>query len=773
MGKIIRRIGSFLLPVSILGFALYLIFGLGNKTPLKDRLLRSLDFRGGTRLEYKMNRAAVIKKGWQPAQCHDALKQAQRVFLFRLRNFDLTENAVETLGNDTIVLTLPNAEGIEDVVNRTGNVTFRRIDSLNPLTEEDLEKSEKWWFGDEAIGADEIDYHSTKVDTIRNRSGFPEYFVTLSWVSRCKKHAMEQLSRLYPDGILAVCIDDKIDSLLRVESPEIDNAAIGPYTSRRDAEDLAKVLGGGYLPVSFDLVSKTLVGPRLAQELRDRAWVVTLVAAGLILLPFFLRCIDDMGMMIVCCAALMVCTLSFFCLLLTGITTLSTTTLCAYVTLASMAVDNLILVFEQFRHLSRFDRMGRVGLARIVAHLSEAYNSEKNIIFIANLSTACAIGGLIFTEGPARDLAMATCIGLVITWATTVWYPSWLYGSVGLFRVLEQFNIRRTPLLRLEWNIFGSGIQVPLFFFYAAAFIGAVTCIVTRGVNNHVDAKTPMWLRGFAPGLDLEGGTEIQISSDVGLDDDVIRTSTESYFDRRCTVFRLGGDEQDGHFRYAIRVTGKNPFNSGILETHTQTPSDSQSHAQYLEVLQKATDSRTVRFEGEQAVGGTELALNRNVLFISAGSALLALALIVSVCYDFAASFYSVLAMITDGIIALGAMSLFQVPLTVPVAGAVLTLMGFSLYDSILLCGHLRMARKAGQDFAEVLAPLSARLLLISAATFGASIALWVFGRAIMRDFGIVMATGVLFGLMSSITIVSFGVRRSWGQSQTAQALDK
>jgi len=772
-----KSAARWLLPFGVACCALYLVLFPPKPSPgkpaqsLQERIFRSLDWHGGTRLEYKMNPGDVLQKGLDTqAARRKALKQAQRVFLFRLRNFDLTENDVSPLGDDTIVVSVSETKGVEEAIHVTGVVSFREVGD-GPFLEQDLSDADKaglfqfktdtaqgvvnvyYRLGPHGIGAEDIDYEETRVVRLQAGAQAGEPAVELRWRAASRQKAPDWLNKLYQKQI-AICVDQDIHTIATVVAKDLDQAMITGFSSMTNAGALAKVLAGGYLPVSFDLQGRSLIGPRFGAVLQHRAIKVTAFAVAFILSLILLRCIDHMIMMIICVASIGLCAFCYFCLILSGAVALSAATLCAYVTLASMAVDNLILVFEQFRYQARgYGPWKKLGAAAAVDELVKAYNNERGIILVANISTALIIGSLYFAHGPIQDLVKATCLGLLVTWVTTVWYPRRLYISVPLVKFLEQFNLATRPVLKLSGNIFASGFQKFLLIVYLVALLASLACCFRQG---------------FHVGLDLQGGKEIVVSSDEAVNVDALRRSAENYFGgRRCMVFRLSGAAgEDTGIRYAIRVPG-----GGILDVRQVAATGSKfvsiapstgdlAADQFVNSLKTALGVNGLRSESAQTIGGTELALDGTKLVACVGVAFILLAILIGSMYGGAAALYSIVAMITDGVIAFGAVSWFQVPLTVPVIAAVLTVIGFSLYDSILLCGHLVKGQES-PNLVDVLAPLSARLVLISTATCGASIGLWVFGIEIMKDFGIVLTTGVVFGLMSSITIVAFGVMHS------------
>ena len=124
-----------------------------------------------------------------------------------------------------------------------------------------------------------------------------------------------------------------------------------------------------------------------------------------------------------------------------------------------------------------------------------------------------------------------------------------------------------------------------------------------------------------------------------------------------------------------------------------------------------------------------------------------------------------VLALLCDTFIAVGAICLFHVPLSLPIISALLTVAGYSVYDSIVVAGHVRHdsrydAPYTTQKFELSLESLSRRLILTVTTTVFSALAIAVYCEGLLRDFGIVMVSGAVFGMMSTVAIVMIALKR-------------
>jgi len=122
----------------------------------------------------------------------------------------------------------------------------------------------------------------------------------------------------------------------------------------------------------------------------------------------------------------------------------------------------------------------------------------------------------------------------------------------------------------------------------------------------------------------------------------------------------------------------------------------------------------------------------------------------------------AVLALFHDALMVLGAFALFRVEVGAPFVAAVLTIVGYSVMDTVVVFDRIRenlKLRQRGQSYAEV-ANLSinqvvGRSIKTSLTVFFAVMAVLLFGGKTTRDFALALAIGVISGTYSSIFIAS------------------
>lgn len=767
-----------LLPLVVVVWFGYLALGEGGLT-----WPPSLDFTGGTRLEYGINEADAIRKGLETSpERQEALQRIQEVFLFRLRGFDLSEVTVKPVGDDRLVVEVPGTEAIERVKNDIGNaavLTFRlviggpfyEVDELSRIPEEFRENifyyEREGAFlivGRSLLTASDINYRGTKAEMSRPTIQEPkaEPYIRLM-LKAGSKDAFAALSRQYYQKQLAICLDDVIISAPMISDRDIREPIITGDYSMTEAREFAKILRAGPLPVSLDLVSEVLISPSLGEASFRGALIALLVGICLITVLLGLAYADYLSMF-----------LTFvICLLLEGgllfifgqmeWLTLSMVTVSGLVVLLGISVDNLILVFEEHRYIEReTDKFG----SGCVQTLREAFKRERSIVVLANITTIATIMPLYFLGGPITNLVEMMVLGVLTAVVVNVWFAQRLLGHPGFVNPLNDASPSHRPLLKVRFDIFS--LKRPLSVLYVLTAVAAAALLVGRGVDL---------------GLDFEGGTEIVLASDVGLGTDDVRMYATDYFGDECEVKRMRSAQTDSEgFQYVVRIprmeqlietTGASNEEAASLADNS--PKSPQEFVNYLGYLK----STAIRIISIDHLGPTVVALNRSVVLICLAAGLVLLTIFVSVAYGAGSAFPVIAALVLDGLITVGAISLFEVPLSIPVIAATLTVIGYSINDSIVLCGHvhrhwknlsqelrntpdsiLRQAKTKSDallesTFKTVLKPLTPRVLFTSLTTTGVAAGLWIFGHGIIRDFGLVITVGTIMGTLSSISLVA------------------
>jgi preprotein translocase SecF subunit len=142
-------------------------------------------------------------------------------------------------------------------------------------------------------------------------------------------------------------------------------------------------------------------------------------------------------------------------------------------------------------------------------------------------------------------------------------------------------------------------------------------------------------------------------------------------------------------------------------------------------------------------------------------SALALILLYISIRFEFKFALGAIAALAHDILITLGMFSLLSYEISLPIIAAFLTIVGYSLNDTIVIFDRIRENLKASRNQAyssivnnSINESLS-RTVITSLTTFLVVFILWLFGGEVIHNFAFAMIVGVIVGTYSSIYIAS------------------
>ncbi len=251
-----------------------------------------------------------------------------------------------------------------------------------------------------------------------------------------------------------------------------------------------------------------------------------------------------------------------------------------------------------------------------------------------------------------------------------------------------------------------------------------------------------IFTKGFNYGLDFAGGTLVQVHYDQKAPIDKIRQAIakdKNYENASVTYF---GDE-----------------NEVIIRTKNSSKSLGKDMGDTMRELLKGTGNFEVRrVDMVGAKVGSEL---REKGMMSLFLAILGILIYVSIRFEWRFAIASVLALVHDVTIAMGAVVLFNVEVNLDTLAALLTILGYSLNDTIIVFDRIREGIQRSKESAldkiidESVTQTLSRTTLTSLTTFFVVLTLFVFGGEIIKGFSFTLLVGVVVGTYSSIFVAS------------------
>ncbi len=249
---------------------------------------------------------------------------------------------------------------------------------------------------------------------------------------------------------------------------------------------------------------------------------------------------------------------------------------------------------------------------------------------------------------------------------------------------------------------------------------------------------------GLLYGIDFSGGTLVQVRFERPATVDAVRGAL-SRVQAGESVIQEFGDAQE----YLIRV----PVGSETLEEISKRIDGGLRQAGL-----PGFEVRRLEFVGPQVGRDLQWDAVQAVLWGMVG-----ILAYTAVRFDFKGGVAAILALVHDVVISLGALSLAHREMSLPVLAALLTIVGFSINDTIVTFDRIRENRgrglRRGESLADVInAAINqtlSRTILTSLTVFLVVAVLFVFGGEVLRDFAFTLLVGVVTGTYSTIFVAA------------------
>ncbi|MBV9214348.1 MAG: protein translocase subunit SecD [Actinobacteria bacterium] len=522
-----------------------------------------------------------------------------------------------------------------------------------------------------------------------------------------------------------ISLDNQIVSLANVsyrENPDgisgDTGAEINGIGSIQQTQDLANNLRIGALPVSLKLISKTQVSATLGKQALRQGLIAG--AAGLILtltfLFFFYRFLG-----LVAGLALLAYAVLLFALVKLIPITLTLPGIAGLILTLGVAADANIVIFERIKEEARSGRSIPAaiagGYAKGIRTIVDANVVTIGVAFILFMLATAGVKGFAFTLG----------VGTLVSLFTAVLATSAILGSMARSRLLRS---RRAVGIhareRLRWHFDFTGLSRWFFSMSGTIIAAGAIAIAVLGVNL---------------GIDFESGTSIKTPLNRPASVAQVRDSIAplGYADAKIQSV---SDPELGPHVIQIRV-------------HKLDPSQVTN-------VQRALDRRFgVHDFSSQSIGPTFGQQIARTALIAIVASLILISIYIGLRFEFKFAVPVLIALAHDLLITAGVYALTKREVTTSTVAALLTILGYSLYDTIIVFDRIRenVPRMPRATFSQIvnrsMSEVLTRSLVTSFSTLMPIAALMLFGGATLKDFGFALLVGVASGTYSSIFIAS------------------
>jgi SecD/SecF fusion protein len=711
--------------------------------PPQKKIALGLDIQGGTSFLIRL-------KGGDKEVTKGMLDQAVEVIRKRIDTFGVSEPIISPVANDRILVQIPGLDTAKihearDQLSRVAKLEFRLV---YPDNGERLRQIDE---GKQVIPPDyRIETHKLSPEGTPMTNEFGEAVADAKEKSKEERLLVKKKADLSGDRVssagasyekdgwvvhlrfdsegakkfgditaahihhrFAIVLDGVIQS-----APVIQDAIYGGdaqitgHFTEEEARGLASVLQNPLqTPVSIE--EERSVSPTLGLD-SIRASIL----AGLVGLAITLVCvavyykipglIANLALIINLILLVGALTMFHFVLTLPGIAGIILT--------IGLSVDANVLIYERLREEMALGKSLKVAL-------NTAYEKAFSSIFDANVTTLITAAILFWkATGPIKGFAISLTLGILASLFTAL-----IVGRNCLGWLVDTGKVKRISMLHLisaqNINFLGKGFiacMCSLALLLAGAF-----AFYQRGERNF--------------GVDFRGGDLITLSAPGKIDIGQVRGALK-------TIGLADASIQESTQVGRSYITIRTPLNTS-----------DKAEKQIMQML----PGSGFRVEGSERVGalvGGELAKNS---LIALGLGILGILIFVTFRFELAFAVGAIVALLHDVLMTVGMFSLLGRELTLTMIGAVLTIAGYSINDTIVVYDRIREGLASGRrgTIEEIMNSsinqTLSRTILTSTVTLIPILCLFFFGGAVLRDFSLAIIIGVIVGTYSSIFIAS------------------
>ncbi|MRG88254.1 protein translocase subunit SecDF [Salinibacillus xinjiangensis] len=499
------------------------------------------------------------------------------------------------------------------------------------------------------------------------------------------------------------------------------------------AQRLADILNAGSLPVSMEEIYSVSVGAQFGEQALTKTVIASAIGVGLIFI-FMIAYYRFPGFI----ASITISIYIFLILLvfyaMNGVLTLPG--LAALVLGVGMAVDANIITMERIKE--------ELKAGKTVLSAFRAGNKHSlTAIFDANITTLiAAIVLFIYGTSSVKGFATMLIVSILVSFLTAVYGSRLLLGlwvnSKALNKKPGYFGVKQEDIKditkgeEVEPKWFGKSFNIVR---HRKRFITVSATLVIVGIICLAAFRLNL-------GIDFTAGSRIQVLADESITVEEVEEDFESLGLTPVEITQAGDDNEIAMVRFD-EVLGED------------TIAEVKEH--FSSVYGNEPSASTVTPEV-----GKELAQNAilAVLFASLG-----IIIYVTIRFEFFFAITAIIALLHDAFFVLALFSIFHLEFDITIIAAILTIVGYSINDTIVTFDRIRenlKLKRRVKSFKELAAIVNKSLMQTitrsvntTITTLFAALMLFIFGATAITNFSFALIVGLIAGMYSSLFLAA------------------
>ncbi len=715
-----------------------------------------LDLRGGTQFVVQVE-PKVDQDGNLERVNSDQLTQAMEIMRRRVDKFGVAEPLIQTSGEDKIIIQVPGLaqsdrdrarHTISQVAKLEFRLTHKQSDSLIQSAEEFVPGAERLNYDldgtpishfvlkEVALSGSHIKNASSRRNEL---TGAPEIHFTLDALGANQFAKVTETHKVSGGDPRLLCI--VLDGVL-ISAPSINSRihARGQITGSFTEEEATMLANSLENPLenAVQIIEERDVAPSLGRDsvakgYKAAIWGLSAVAVFMLIYYLLSGVVANIA-------------LSLNIIMILGIlcwfdATLTLPGIAGVVLTIGMAVDANVLIFERIREELNLGKS-------LKGAISSGYDKAFGTIFDANITTLIASVILIYMgKGPVKGFGVTLTIGIITSMFTALVATRVIFDMLANAKLIGTDSSKRLLHLRPTTNL-------PTFDFLkhaTPAFIISwvlIICGFGYGLSKGKDSMM---------GVDFAGGYSMVMKFD----------QTElSKLDEAVTggMRELIG-EKAGIDASQIQAQLQPDLESGdrLLRVDFPLSDSDQDNAKGVEEALSSTygEANFVRLQLDKVGPSVSDEIQKSAA-IAVMLALFGILVYVAFRYEYSFAIGAVIAILHDVAMTGGWFFLTGRELNAPIVAAALTIIGFSINDTIVIFDRIRENLRMGSrgSFADVMNKsinqTLSRTIITSGTTLLSTATLYFFGGTVINDFAFTFLVGVIVGTYSSIYIACF-----------------
>ncbi|HTZ63018.1 MAG TPA: protein translocase subunit SecD [Solirubrobacteraceae bacterium] len=541
----------------------------------------------------------------------------------------------------------------------------------------------------------------------------------------------------------AVVLDEQVitaPSIDYTQYPEGIDATTGSQISGgftiTSAQNLANELQSGALPIKLELISNSQVSATLGKTALKQG-LIAMLAGFLVVCAFLLIFYRVLGGIAI--GGLVICGIYLFALVKLIPVTMTLPGIAGVVLTIGVAADANIVIYERVKEEIR-------GGRSIVSGIATGYSRGFAAIVDANVvtfMTAFILFALATAE--VKGFAFMLGIGVLVSLFTAVLATRAALGLMGRSRLVSHPAALGAAKPKRQWTMDFMGRSKWFFSLSGTILLIGALAIGGRGINFGIDFKSgtriqtafvkPVTQAEVSSALAAKGypNAQVQKVSSKGIGGSGYQISTKKLQPAQVSKVKAALDERFGN---GPEHPGTKNFSStSIGPTFGKTIADSA--------------------------------------IIAIIASLLVISVYIALRFEWKYAVPVLIALMHDLLITAGIYSLTGREVTSATVAALLTILGYSLYDTIIVFDRVRenVPRMPRAAFSQIvnrsMSEVLTRSLATSFCTLLPVLALFLFGGSTLKDFAFALIVGIASGAYSSIFIAS-PVLTHWKEREPA-----